>query len=51
MEKEGLEDQRFASAANVTLADGSNEEFRLKQTCTPTEAAWTYITTITDVLV
>jgi len=34
MEKEGAnnkpEDKKFASAANVTLVDGSKEDFRLK---------------------
>jgi len=54
MEKEGvnnkLKGKWFASAANVTLVDGSKEVCRLKQTCTPTGAARKYITTITDVL-
>jgi len=54
LEKEGqnnkLQEKWFAAACNVTLADGSKQVCRLKQTCTPTGADLKYITTITDVV-
>jgi len=53
LEKEGqnnqLQGKWFTAACNVTLADGSKQVCRLKQTCTLTGAARKYITTITDV--
>jgi len=54
LEKEGVnikpKETWFASAANVTLADGSKKVYGLEQTCTPTGATRKYITTITGVL-
>jgi len=45
LEKEGehkkIQEEWFAAAANVILADGSKKVCRLKQTCTPTGAAQT----------
>jgi len=46
LEKEGQnkkwQEKWLAAAGNVTLADGSKKVCRLKQTCTPTGAAWKY---------
>jgi len=44
-------DKSFDTAANVLQDDESRIVCRLKQTCTPTGAARTWVTTVTDVMI
>jgi len=44
-------DKSFDTAADVLQDDGSRIVSRLKKTCTPTGAARTWVTTVTDVMI